>query len=76
MSHIIPYLKEPRGKAKEWRRNNVRSSCGQHTEKVLKEGGGIKVDLELLEQKETLALMYRNKIKSEERKQNKLCIQD
>lgn len=70
MSQIIPYLKEPRGKAKERRRNNVYSSCGQHTEKVLKEGGGIKVDLELLEQKQTSALVYNGR-KSRVRKESK-----
>lgn len=36
-------------KAKEWSRYNSRNSCGQYTQKSLKEEGGINVDFMLLE---------------------------
>lgn len=45
-------------KAKEWSRNNIYNSCGRYTQKGLKEGGGINVDLMLLEQKGTSSLLY------------------
>lgn len=45
-------------KAKDWSRNNIYNSCGWYTQKGLKEGRGIKVDLMLLEQKGTSSLVH------------------
>lgn len=56
-------------KTKEWSRNNVYNICGQHNKKGFK-GGGIMVDLKLLEQKRTSAVVY-SEIKSRVRKDKK-----